>query len=144
MHSNDDEVCTLVSVHDKEACGERSVTNIGTEWWRLVVVAFRPLYLSGEKLPVPSVRYGPGFLSRYSDSLQAGRSGDRIPLEATLSAPVQTGPGAHPATNTVGTGSFPGPKRPVVDHPTASSPEVNLLKPNDIYIYIYIYVVPQR
>jgi len=28
------------------------------------------------------------------------------------SAPVQTGPGAHPASYTMGTGSFPGVKRP--------------------------------
>ena len=29
---------------------------------------------------------------------------------ARFSAPVQTGPGAHPATCTMGTGSFPGVK----------------------------------
>jgi hypothetical protein len=40
------------------------------------------------------------------DWLRAGRSGDRIPLEARFSAPVQTGPVAHPASYTVGTGSF--------------------------------------
>jgi len=38
----------------------------------------------------------------------AGRSGDRIPVGARFSAPVQTGPGAHPASCTVGTGSFTG------------------------------------
>ena len=30
---------------------------------------------------------------------------------ARFSAPVQTGPGAHPASYTMGTGSFPGVKR---------------------------------
>ena len=52
----------------------------------------------------------PGYLSRYSDSLRAERSGDRIPVEARFSSPVQTGPVAHPASYTTGTGSFPGGK----------------------------------
>ena len=39
------------------------------------------------------------------------------------SAQVQTGPGAHPAPHTRGTGSFPGVRRsgPGVDHPLSSS-----------------------
>jgi hypothetical protein len=38
-------------------------------------------------------------------------------------APVQTGPGAHPASYTIGTESFPGVKRPGrdVDHPPPTS-----------------------
>jgi hypothetical protein len=32
------------------------------------------------------------------------------PVGARFSAPVQTGPGAHPASCTIGTGSFPGGK----------------------------------
>ena len=39
--------------------------------------------------------------------LRAGRSGDRIPVGSRFSAPVQTGPGAQPASCTMGTGSFP-------------------------------------
>jgi hypothetical protein len=50
--------------------------------------------------------YGPWERSRYSDLLRAGRSGVRIPVGARFSAPVQTGPGAHPVFCTVGTGSF--------------------------------------
>jgi len=42
--------------------------------------------------------------------LRAEQSGDRIPVGARFSAPVQTGPGAHPASCTMGTGSFPGIK----------------------------------
>jgi len=40
--------------------------------------------------------------------------------------PVQTGPGAHPASYTMGTGSRTGVKRPdrVVDHPPPSRAEV--------------------
>jgi len=48
-----------------------------------------------------------GWRSSYSDWLRAVRSGDRIPMEPRFSAPVQTGPGAHPASCTMGTGSFP-------------------------------------
>ena len=45
-----------------------------------------------------------------SNSLRAGQSGYQIPLEAKFSTPVQTGPGGHPASYTMGTGSFPGVK----------------------------------
>jgi hypothetical protein len=45
---------------------------------------------------------------------------------ARFFAHVQTGPGAHPASCTMGTGSFPGVKRPGrgADHPPPSSAEV--------------------
>jgi len=64
--------------------------------------------------------------SRYSDSLRAGRSGDRIPVGARLSAPVQTGPGAHPTYYTMGTWSFPGVKLlgRGVDHPPHIAPRL--------------------
>ena len=42
--------------------------------------------------------------------LRAGRSGDRIPVGTRFSAPVQTGPGAHPTSCKMGTRSFPGVK----------------------------------
>ena len=51
-----------------------------------------------------------GQRSRYSDCLRAGRSGDRISVATRFSAPVQTGPEAHPASCTMRTGSFPGGK----------------------------------
>ena len=51
-----------------------------------------------------------GQRSRYSDWLRAGRSGDRIPVGARFSAPVQTDPGTHPVSCKMCTGSFPGVK----------------------------------
>jgi hypothetical protein len=55
--------------------------------------------------------HGPGIESRWG---------------ARFFAHVQTGPGAHPASCTMGTGSFPGVKRPGrgADHPTPPSAEI--------------------
>ena len=50
--------------------------------------------------------FGLGQLSRYSDSLRSARFRDRNPVAARFSAPVQTGPGAHPASCRIGTGSL--------------------------------------
>jgi hypothetical protein len=47
--------------------------------------------------------------SRYSDWLRAGRSGFESRWERDF-PPVQTGPGAHPASCKMCTGSFPGVK----------------------------------
>ena len=54
---------------------------------------------------------GPGFNPRW---------------ESRFSLPVQTGPEAHPATYTMGTGSFPGVKRPGrgVDHQPHLAPRL--------------------
>jgi len=73
---------------------------------------------------------------------------------ARFSAPVQTGPGAHPASYTKGTESFSGIKRPRrgVYHPPPSSAEVegrvelNIYPPlgflgllyDELYLYLYL------
>jgi hypothetical protein len=68
-------------------------------------------------------------------SLRAGWCVDRIPVKARFSAPIQTGPGAHPASYTMGTGTFPGVKRPGrgVHHQSPSSVEVK--KWVELYLY---------
>ena len=96
---------------------------------------------------------GAGLRSWYSDSLRAGRSGDRIPEVMRFSTPFQNGPGAYPASYTMGTGSFPGVKRPGygVDHPPhlaprlkkeqsyTSTPPLGLrgLFQGEVYLYLY-------
>ena len=74
-------------------------------------------------------------VSWYSNSLQAGRSGDQIPVGARYPAPIQTGPGAHPASYTKGTGSFPAVKQlgRGIEHPPTSSTDVK----ESVEIYLY-------
>ena len=80
----------------------------------------RDLYISTIKIRKWTINRG------YSDSLRAGRFGDRIPVEVRCSTPVQTGPGAHPASYTLGTVTFPGRKRPGngVNHPPHLEPRL--------------------
>ena len=86
--------------------------------------------------PLPSTASRvPRQLSRYSDSLRAGRFGDRIPVEARLSASVQTGPGAHPTSCIMCTGSLSGDRAAGAWHlpPTPSSAEVK----ERVKLYLY-------
>ena len=53
---------------------------------------------------------GPSSSVGIATELRVGLSGDQIPVGARFSAPVQTGPGAHPASCTIRNGSFPGVK----------------------------------
>jgi hypothetical protein len=65
------------------------------------------------KLRKDTISCGPVSSVGIATELRAGRSRDRIPVEAGFSAPVQTGPGVHPASCAMGNGSFPGvEKRP--------------------------------
>ena len=56
-------------------------------------------------------------------------------MAARISAPIQTSPGAHPASCTIGTGSFLGVKRlgRGVDHPPPSNNEVK----ERVELYLY-------
>ena len=49
----------------------------------------------------------PNVVGRVATGYGLDGSGDRIPVEARFSAPVQTSPGAHPASCTMRTVSFP-------------------------------------
>jgi hypothetical protein len=55
-----------------------------------------------------------------------GRSGDQTPAGVRFSIPIQTVPGAHPASYTLGTKSFPKVKQPgcCVKHPSTTSAKV--------------------
>jgi len=79
---------------------------------------------------------GSGQLSRFGDSQRALRSGDRMPARVRFSAPVQTGPGAHPASYTMGTGSLPREVKRTgqgFDHLRQSSTEVK----ERVQLYLY-------
>jgi hypothetical protein len=70
------------------------------------------------------------------DLLSVGRSRDRIPMgRAKFSPPVQTGPGAHPTSCTMVTGSFPEVKRSGrgVDHSPQS--RANVKERVELYLY---------
>ena len=64
-----------------------------------------PLSLSSF-LKVLYLERKPGSSVGIATELWAGRSGERIPVGRDF-PPVQTGPEAHPASRTMGTGSFP-------------------------------------
>jgi len=64
---------------------------------------------------------------RYATGWTVRRSN---PGRARFSAPVQTGPGAHPASCKMGTGSFPGRG---IDHPPPSRAEVK----ERVELYLY-------
>jgi hypothetical protein len=76
---------------------------IGSDTLRYISLIYSGL------LTVLHTLYGPGSSVGIATELRAGRPGDRIPVGRDF-PPVQTGSGAHPASCTIGTGSFPGVK----------------------------------
>jgi len=67
-----------------------------------------------------------GYLRQCMDLLQAGRSGDRILVGVTYSAPVHPGSEVKPASYTMGAVSFLGVNQPgrVVDNPPPLAPRL--------------------
>jgi hypothetical protein len=84
--------------------------------------------------------HGLGYHGWYSNSLWAGRSGDRILVGPRLFTPINTGPESHPASCTVSTSSLPGLKRPghSIDQPPESSAEVK----ENVELYLYSHSEP--
>jgi hypothetical protein len=107
-------VCSISTVPHKCGCLTTLVT------WN----SFRRLYLSSEHYNT---------FTRNPRLCWTAR--DRIPVGARFSALVQTRPGAHPTSYTMGTGSFSGVKWSgcSVGHPTPSSAEVK----ERVKLYLY-------
>jgi len=94
-------------------------------------LACRKCRVSSPSLGVRNGRSSVGIATGYG----LDGSGIESRVGARFSAPVQTGPGAHPDSSTMGTGSFLGAKRPGrgVDHPPTSSAEVK----ERVELYLY-------
>ena len=75
-----------------------------------------------------------------SELLRASQSGDRIPVVAKFSAPVQKYPAVHPASYTMGTWSFLGINRPRrdVNNPPLSSAKFK----ERVELYLYARSAP--
>ena len=84
-----------------------------------------------ENILATELACGSGWLRRYSVSLRAGRSEDRIPVRSRFSAHVRTGPGVYQTSCTMGAGSLPaGVKRLGlrVEHPLHLAPRLRELQ----------------
>ena len=104
-------------------------------WWRSKVVRF----VHGSRNLDCDIRVLRPGIAQSVQRLATGWTvrGSNPSWGARFSAPVQTGPGAHPASCTRGTGSFPGVKRPGrgADHPTPIF-SAEILNWVELYLYL--------
>jgi hypothetical protein len=86
----------------------------------------------------------PGDIRRYSETLRAGRSGDRLPVGSIYSTRDQTSPEAYPASYTMGTGTFLGSQQSGrgVKNPPQLSAEVKVRV--QLYIPFWAFVACSR
>ena len=85
----------------------------------------------------------PRYRSWYNDSLLDGHPKDQIPERARISTPAQTGPGAHPASCTMGTMSLCPRVKQLghgIDHLPPSCAAITI----KVELYVYSLCVPSR
>jgi len=87
------------------------------------------------EISVRYVRGGPGWRSRYSDLLQAGRFGDRMPLGARFSAHIQTGLGTLLASCAVCTASLSWDQSDRAVALTTTPPSAEVVERVELYIF---------
>ena len=112
-------ICHNTSIQKKTGC------NIQTEWKALVYQ---------DKHITISPEGGPGQLSRYSDTLRAGRSGDRIPVWANFSHPLADLPWGHLLYDGYRV-FFPGIKRPGCGLKKPHQSTVEVKERIELYLY---------
>ena len=109
--------CTKIRSVNKDRCNWRRAADVKKVWTRVYrhtamvqyVIEQRDLD-QGKKKPEYTLQTVPVSSVGIANGYGLDGQGDRIPVGARFSAPVQTGPGAHPASCTISTGSFPGVK----------------------------------
>ena len=103
--------CSLLARVRLSVCWPTRMYQHGSHWtdFREILYCWFPMKIHPQaaNLVTNEQKYRALYIKAW---LLAGRSADRIPVGARFSAPVQTGPGARPASCTMGTGSFPGVK----------------------------------
>jgi hypothetical protein len=88
--------CDITALQHHVASKESEIVT-HTSFWATQVLQLNTHFTS-----ISVFKRGPRRLRRYSYCLRAGRSGDRTPVGERFSALVQTVPGTHPASYTIG------------------------------------------